>query len=395
MFDLEVRAVVVHYGHRATACTTTRRPALTSRPACASQATDSTTTFYAETVHPVVEIRQPNQPTLFISIRGPLEVGRECNGVLLADPQVSRRHLSIDVDAGRVIVSDLGSTNGSTLDGNRLVAPSVLGPGSEVKCGETTIRLDAPVAAVKPVDDAKGTVVSGADLDPTGTIVATPPTVTPNAPDPLLVAQRPIAGGDEAVYRTSIDMVAESAQSDGVDVRALPADQGTVTIVFSDIESSTERNVQLGDQVWMQVLGDHNRIVTDRVNQYGGTIIKNQGDGYMLSFSGARVALDCMMAVQRDLTAHASANPDRSVRIRIGMHTGEVLADQDGDLFGTHVVVAARVANLAQGGEILVSSLTKEIIASRGDITFDPPRNVHLKGIGDAVVYPMDWARHG
>lgn len=369
----------------------------------AVQATDGATTFYAGPVHPVVEIRQPNQPTLFISVRGPLEVGRECSGVLLADPQVSRRHLSIDVDAGRIVVSDLGSTNGSTLDGNPLVAPSVLAPGSVVACGETTIRLDAPEPTATPGGDGKGTIVSGANLDPTGTIVAQPPSVSPTAsptaspssPDPMQVAQRPVAGGDEAVYRTSIDMVAESAQSDGVDVRALPADQGTVTIVFSDIESSTERNVQLGDQVWMQVLGDHNRIVTDRVNQYGGTIIKNQGDGYMLSFSGARMALDCMMAVQRDLTAHASANPDRSVRIRIGMHTGEVLADSDGDLFGTHVVVAARVANLAEGGEILVSSLTKEIIASRGDITFDPPREVHLKGIGDALVYPMDWARHG
>lgn len=348
-------------------------------------------------VHPVVEIRQPNQPPLFISIRGLIEVGRECSGLLLADPQVSRRHLSLDVDAGRVIVSDLGSTNGSTLDGARLTAPSVLVAGGEVKCGETTIRLDAPVpVAARPDDAAKGTVVTGAALDPTGTVIASPggASPSPGVDDPMLAAQRPAPGGD-AARRTSIDMVAASVQDDGVDVASLPADQGTVTIVFSDIESSTERNVQLGDQVWMEVLGDHNRIVTERVTQFGGTIIKNQGDGYMLSFSGARMALDCMMAVQRDLTAHAGANPGRSVRIRIGMHTGEVLADQDGDLFGTHVVVAARVANLAEGGEILVSSLTKEIIVSRGDITFDAPREVHLKGIGDATVYPMDWARHG
>lgn len=360
-------------------------------------ATSLVSTSYAGPVHPVVEIRQPNQPPLFISIRGLIEVGRECNGLLLADPQVSRRHLSLDADAGRVIVNDLGSTNGSTLDGARLTAPSVLVPGSEVKCGETTIRLDAPApVAVRPDDAAKGTVVTGAAPDPTGTVIASPASTTPSpgAGGPMLAAQRPVAGGD-AARRTSIDMVAASAQNEGVDVAGLPADQGTVTIVFSDIESSTERNVQLGDQVWMEVLGNHNRIVTERVTQFGGTIIKNQGDGYMLSFSGARMALDCMMAVQRDLTAHAGANPDRSVRIRIGMHTGEVLADQDGDLFGTHVVVAARIANLAKGGEILVSSLTKEIIVSRGDITFDAPREVHLKGIGDATVYPMDWARHG
>ena len=112
--------------------------------------------------------------------------------------------------------------------------------------------------------------------------------------------------------RTSIDIVAAKAQNDGVDVRSLPVDQGTVTIVFSDIESSTERNVELGDQAWFDVLGIHNRIVSNRVTEYSGTIIKNQGDGFMLSFSGARKALDCMMAVQRDLTAHSNAQPRAS-----------------------------------------------------------------------------------
>ena len=101
--------------------------------------------FYAGDVHPVVEIQQPNQTTLFVSVRGPLVIGRECDGLLLADPQVSRRHLSLDVADGRVVVTDLGSTNGSTLDGQRLLAAVSLEPGAVVRCGETTIRLDAPV----------------------------------------------------------------------------------------------------------------------------------------------------------------------------------------------------------------------------------------------------------
>lgn len=366
-------------------------------------------------MHPVVEIKQPNQTTLYVSVRGPLTVGRECDGLLLADPQVSRRHLSLDVADGRVIVTDLASTNGSTIDGRRLTSPVALVPGNIVQCGETTIRLDVPEdATVRRGDLGRGTLVAGATeaIDPTRTIVTgasgpaavTPPAVSPPPP----VARPPLGSPPPPVTpfpvqrpepssadfrRTSIDIVAARAQDDGVDVRSLPVDQGTVTIVFSDIESSTERNVELGDQVWFDVLGTHNRIVADRVIEYGGTIIKNQGDGFMLSFPGARKALDCMMAVQRDLMTHSSANPDRAVRIRIGMHTGEVLADADGDLFGQHVVVAARVANLADGGEILVSSLSKEIIVSRGDIVFGEPRSVHLKGIGDAIVYPMDWAR--
>jgi class 3 adenylate cyclase len=353
-------------------------------------------------VHPVVEIRQPNHPPLFVSVRGPLEIGRECRGLLLADPQTSRRHLLIDVSGDDVTVHDLGSTNGSTIDGVPLNAPTVLAPGRVVRCGETTIRLDAaPPVSPTLGSLGKGTVVAGAGSGPMGTVIATPAAAagasTPTAAvpnDSATAPQRP-ATFDDDMRRTSIGMVAASAQNDGIDLSSLPADQGTLTIVFSDIESSTEHNVALGDQAWFEVLAIHNRIVAKRVAEYGGTIIKNQGDGFMLSFPGARRALDCMMAVQRDLTEHSSTHPDRAVRIRIGMHTGEVLADADGDLFGQHVVVAARVANLATGGEILVSSLTKEIIASRGDITFEPGREVHLKGIGDATVFPMDWTRHG
>jgi len=346
-------------------------------------------------VHPVVEIQQPNQTTLFVSVRGPLVIGRECDGLLLADPQVSRRHLSLDVVDGRVVVTDLGSTNGSTLDGQRLLAPAPLDPGAVVRCGETTIRLDFVAdQTVRVPNSIRETIVAGGN-DPTRTLVApapAPPAPPASPAPPTFAPQRPVSA-EEIGRRTSIDIVAAKAQDDGVDMGSLPVDQGTITIVFSDIESSTERNVQLGDQEWFDVLGIHNRIVSNRVAEYSGTIIKNQGDGFMLSFPGARKALDCMMAAQRDLTAHSSEQPERAVRIRIGMHTGEVLADADGDLFGQHVVVAARVANLAHGGEILVSSLTKEIVASRGDVQFDAPREVHLKGIGDAIVYPVDWAR--
>lgn len=346
--------------------------------------------FYDHDVYPVVEIKQPNQTTLYVSVRGPLVIGRECDGLLLADPQVSRRHLALDVADGSVIVTDLGSTNGSTLDGRRLETPIRLAPGNVVRCGETTIRLDAPQSQTvrsAPVD--RSALVAGTTqvVNPVRTVTGGAASAAP------LRSHRPEPARDE-FRRTSIDIVAASAQQDGVDLRKLPVDQGTITIVFSDIESSTERNVELGDQAWFEVLGVHNKIVSGRVAQRGGTIIKNQGDGFMLSFPGARRALDCMVDVQRDLMAHATSNPERSVRIRVGMHTGEVLTDADGDLFGQHVVVAARVANFADGGEILVSSLSKEIIASRGDIVFDPPREVHLKGIGDAIVYPMDWTRH-
>ena len=75
-----------------------------------------------------------------------------------------------------------------------------------------------------------------------------------------------------------------------------------------------------------------------------------------------------MSEVQRALEAHARSNPADAIQIRVGLHTGEVILGDDGDLFGKHVVLAARIANEAKGGEILVSSLVREIVDARGDL---------------------------
>ena len=74
------------------------------------------------------------------------------------------------------------------------------------------------------------------------------------------------------------------------------------------------------------------------------------------------------------------------------MHTGEMVIDESGDLFGKHVIVAARIGDLAEGEEILVSSLVRQIAEPRGDISFMSPRVVELRGIGDTeTVWTVDW----
>ena len=99
-----------------------------------------------------------------------------------------------------------------------------------------------------------------------------------------------------------------------------------------------------------------------------------------------------MTEVQRALQAHARSKPTEAIRIRVGLHTGEVIQDDDGDLFGKHVVLAARIANEAKGGEILVSSLVREIVDARGDLRFGQPRTVELKGIvGTHTVHSVLW----
>ncbi len=76
----------------------------------------------------------------------------------------------------------------------------------------------------------------------------------------------------------------------------------------------------------------------------------------------------------------------------MGVHTGEVLARDDGDLFGKHVVVAARIGALADGAEILVSSLVRQIVEPRGDLAFASARDVELRGLGVIeTVHAVDW----
>jgi class 3 adenylate cyclase len=111
----------------------------------------------------------------------------------------------------------------------------------------------------------------------------------------------------------------------------------------------------------------------------------------MLVFSSARAAVDAMVETQRALHTWARSEPTNAVRVRVGMHTGEVIRQND-DLPGRHVNIAARVGNAARGGEILVSSLVREIVHARGDLRLGDPRTVVLEGLtGEWTLHPVVW----
>lgn len=104
---------------------------------------------------PTVVIRQPGQTPIYLSVREPIEVGRECTGVLLVDPQVSRRHLVLAPVGDRIAVLDLGSTNGTILHGRRLDIEMELMAGQFIKLGDTTITvLDERPGSAPPQDEA-------------------------------------------------------------------------------------------------------------------------------------------------------------------------------------------------------------------------------------------------
>ncbi|HEX8066026.1 MAG TPA: protein kinase [Thermoleophilaceae bacterium] len=198
-------------------------------------------------------------------------------------------------------------------------------------------------------------------------------------------------GVDALDVHTSIDAVVSAVEDERPDLSGAAAPDGTVTIMFSDIEGSTEMTERLGDRRWLEVLREHNRIVREELRAHGGFEVKSQGDGFMVAFSSAGRAVDCAVAVQRAFASYADDHPDDPIRVRIGLHTGEAIRERD-DFFGRNVVLAARIAGEATGGEVLVSSLLKELTESSAEVRFGEPREVSLKGLsGTYRVHAVEW----
>ncbi|HEY5625945.1 MAG TPA: protein kinase [Dehalococcoidia bacterium] len=199
-----------------------------------------------------------------------------------------------------------------------------------------------------------------------------------------------LQGIESGDIRSSIDAVAAVVESQQPDLRKHASPDGTVTLLFSDIEGSTAKTEELGDQRWMEVLREHNAIVREQLAAHGGFEVKSEGDGFMLAFQSARKALQCAVETQKAFAKRAESS-DVPINVRMGLHTGEVIKEGD-DFFGKHVNFAARIAGQAAGGEILVSSLLKELTEAGGDIEFGDGREVELKGLtGPHQVYGVAW----
>jgi class 3 adenylate cyclase len=186
----------------------------------------------------------------------------------------------------------------------------------------------------------------------------------------------------------SVDQIVEDVSRSRPDLSGSSGPDGTVTIAFTDIAGSTQLNTLLGDRRWLDVLRAHNEVVTAATDEHGGTVVKGQGDGFMLAFASARRAIACAQGIQRGIAA-AFDDPGSLVRVRIGLHVGETIHEAD-DFFGHAVNYAARIASTAAGGEVVVSALVHALVVQTGEFRFEAPREVELKGIeGPQTVYPL------
>lgn len=161
---------------------------------------------------------------------------------------------------------------------------------------------------------------------------------------------------------------------------------GVRTVLFTDLVGHTEMMRRLGDERGREVLRMHERITRQVLMEHGGTEVKTMGDGFMASFASVTKAMDCAIALQRALANHDG----EPLQVRIGLNAGEPI-EEDGDLFGSTVILASRIAAKASAGEILIPEPLRHLLTGKG-YAYDDRGETMLKGFEDPVrLYEVRW----
>jgi len=170
-----------------------------------------------------------------------------------------------------------------------------------------------------------------------------------------------------------------------------PPPEGTITILFTDIESWTALANVVGDQRALEIMRDHNSIVRTCIQRNGGFEVKTQGDGFMVAFASARRAVLCAADIQRSMAQYNRERSERDILVRIGVNAGDALHHDD-DLFGVAVNLAARVAAWARGGQILVSGLVRGLAGPVHGIKYVARGRIEARGFAYKFrLYEVRW----
>jgi class 3 adenylate cyclase len=188
-----------------------------------------------------------------------------------------------------------------------------------------------------------------------------------------------VPGRDLIPIVGDIEPLVAELQRFAADVMSAPPeepDRVLATVLFTDIVGSTARAAELGDASWRALLGDHHTRVRRELARFRGRELDTAGDGFFATFDGPARAIRCACAVRESVR-------ELGLEIRAGLHAGECEL-LDGKATGIAVSLGARVAGLAEPGEVLVSSTVKDLVAGSG-ISFDDRGTTELKGI------PGEW----
>ena len=165
-----------------------------------------------------------------------------------------------------------------------------------------------------------------------------------------------------------------------------PVDSAFRTIMFTDLKDSTLMTTMFGDTKALHLLHIHNALIRNELREHRGSEVKHTGDGIMASFVEVEDAVKCAIAVQQSFADHNQRDPTESLHIRVGLSAGEPV-EEDGDLFGSAVQLAARICSHTEPDRILAAQIIRDecpshqsVFVDLGEIIpkgFDSPIQVH------------------
>ena len=155
------------------------------------------------------------------------------------------------------------------------------------------------------------------------------------------------------------------------------------TVLFTDLEGSTSLLSELGQAAYLVLLTEHDLIIRRALVAAHGREVKHTGDGIMAAFEQVADGLRCALAIEAGFAQRNEATEPPALRVRIGMAAGEPVESND-DLFGSTVTLASRICQAADGGQVLVPEVVRELGAEQG-FGFSPAGRRVLKGFPGRV----------
>jgi class 3 adenylate cyclase len=153
-------------------------------------------------------------------------------------------------------------------------------------------------------------------------------------------------------------------------------DRVLATVLLTDIVDSTKRASELGDRRWRALLDRHDDLVRQEISRLRGREVKTLGDGFLATFDGPARAVRCATAI-------AEAVKALGLEVRCGVHTGEIEMKGE-DIGGIAVHIAARIAALAEGGQVLVSRTVRDLVAG-SNLRLEERGAYALKGLSESM----------
>jgi len=156
-------------------------------------------------------------------------------------------------------------------------------------------------------------------------------------------------------------------------------------IMFTDLKDSTLMTTMYGDNKALHLLHIHNALTRNALRAHSGTEVKHTGDGIMASFKSVANAVDCALNIQEAFNTHNRANPEEALFVRIGLSAGEPI-EEDGDLFGSAVQMAARLCALAEPNQILAAQIVRDQCLNM-EQHFVPKDESNIKGFNEKSIF--------